>query len=85
MFDEEKTDLQSQAAAGLITETTVTARLRDMETQKAFFARFFDPAAYEEGIAAGTYRLSYPACQAALMINFFQVRVYFCQNHGYIA
>jgi tryptophan 2,3-dioxygenase len=72
MFDEERDDLQKQAAAGIITDATAAARNRDMETQRAFFARFFDAECYQAGTASGAHRLSYSACQAALLINFYQ-------------
>ncbi len=72
MFDEEESDLSAQVASGAITEVTRTARLRDIASQRSFFKGFFDADAYEAARAAGTYRLSYRATQAALMINFYQ-------------
>jgi tryptophan 2,3-dioxygenase len=72
LFREEKADLAQQLEQGRITADIYRNRLADMETQVSFFDAFFDEDKYNALREKGEYRLSYKACQAALMINFYQ-------------
>jgi len=72
LLREERDAAEKQFASGRTTESAYQSRLADLATQVKFFDTFFDRERYEEQRERGEYRLSYEACQAALMINFYQ-------------
>jgi len=72
MFAQDEADLRLQLERGIISETLVNSRISEINRQREFFKQFFDEEWYEHSRLSGARRLSYRACQAALMINFYQ-------------
>lgn len=50
----------------------IEGRRREIKQQRDYFSMFWTKETYEQSIEAGARRLSFKACQAALMINFYQ-------------
>lgn len=72
MFKIDTEEVYNFCELGRFSVEVRNARLADIESQSAFFDSFFDEDQYETSRQKGVYRLSYRACQAALMINFYQ-------------
>lgn len=72
MLDQEEKDLDQFVSVRGMDEAKSETRRKEIKQQRDYFALFWTRESYERSMDAGARRLSFKACQAALMINFYQ-------------